>query len=177
MHLRKLLGERLELVLNASALTLPSWRLPSRRLLSQRLPSRTLLSRTLPSQRLPKYVELDIGLWRVDDRMCARSRSERVGLKQRVVGARGRTNRRHRCDLITSPAYILLSAKDRFQHPTRRVNELWQTDFTYFRVIGWDWYYLSTVLDDYSRYIIARKLFQSSVGRRTSSFRCGCFGG
>ena len=34
-------------------------------------------------------------------------------------------------DLITSPAYILLQAGDTFQHPTRRVNELWQTDFTY----------------------------------------------
>ena len=66
-----------------------------------------------------------------------------------------------RCDLITSPAYIVMSASDHFQHPTRRVNELWQTDFTYFRVVGWGWYYLSTVLDDYSRYIIAWKLFQT----------------
>ena len=41
------------------------------------------------------------------------------------------------------------------------MNELWQTDFTYFRVIGWGWYYLSTVLDDYSRYIIAWKLTTS----------------
>ena len=61
-------------------------------------------------------------------------------------------------DLITSPAYILLQAGDTFQHPTRRVNELWQTDFTYFRIVAWGWYYLSTVLDDYSRYIIAWKL-------------------
>jgi putative transposase len=33
-----------------------------------------------------------------------------------------------------------------------------QTDFSYFKIIGWGWYYLSTVLDDYSRYIIAWKL-------------------
>ena len=64
-------------------------------------------------------------------------------------------------DLITSPAYILMQAGDSFQNPTRRVNELWQTDFTYFRVVGWGWYYLSTVLDDYSRYIIAWKLTTS----------------
>ena len=50
-----------------------------------------------------------------------------------------------RCDLITSPAYIVMLAGDRFQHPTRPTNELWQTDFTYFRVVGWGWYYLSTV--------------------------------
>ena len=61
-------------------------------------------------------------------------------------------------DLITSPAFILLSAKDKFDQPTKRVNELWQTDFTYFRIVGWGWYYLSTVLDDYSRYIISWKL-------------------
>ena len=33
-----------------------------------------------------------------------------------------------------------------------------QTDFTYLKVIGWGWFYLSTILDDYSRYIIAWKL-------------------
>jgi transposase InsO family protein len=35
---------------------------------------------------------------------------------------------------------------------------MWQTDFTYFKMIGWGWMYLSTVLDDFSRYIIAWKL-------------------
>jgi transposase InsO family protein len=61
-------------------------------------------------------------------------------------------------DLITSPAYILMQASDKFQHPTRRVNEMWQTDFTYFKVLGWGWYYLSTILDDYSRFIVAWRL-------------------
>jgi putative transposase len=61
-------------------------------------------------------------------------------------------------DLITSPAYILMTAGDRFQQPSTRVNELWQTDFTYFKIIGWGWYYLSTVLDDYSRYVVAWRL-------------------
>jgi len=61
-------------------------------------------------------------------------------------------------DLIASPAYLVMTAADRFQHPTKRPNELWQTDFTYFRVVGWGWYYLSTVLDDYSRKILAWKL-------------------
>jgi len=64
-------------------------------------------------------------------------------------------------DLITSPAYILLKAADKFKHPTVRINELWQTDFTYFKVVGWGWYYLSTIMDDYSRYIISWKLFSS----------------
>jgi transposase InsO family protein len=61
-------------------------------------------------------------------------------------------------DLITSPAYILMQATDKFQHPTTRVNEMWQTDFTYCKIMGWGWYYLSTVLDDFSRFIIAWRL-------------------
>jgi transposase InsO family protein len=64
-------------------------------------------------------------------------------------------------DLIPSPAYILISAGDKFQQPTRRANELWQTDFTYFKIFGWGWYYMGSVLDDYSRYIISWKLFSS----------------
>ena len=64
-------------------------------------------------------------------------------------------------DLITSPAYILMEAADKFQHPSSHVNELWQTDFTYFKIIGWGWYYLSTILDDFSRYIIAWRLCTS----------------
>src|SRR4051812_37982235 len=31
-------------------------------------------------------------------------------------------------------------------------------DFTYLKVIDWGWFYLSTILDDFSRYIIAWKL-------------------
>ena len=51
-------------------------------------------------------------------------------------------------DLITSPQFTVMSAADKFQHPTSRVHELWQTDFTYFRVVDWGWYFLSTILDD-----------------------------
>ena len=58
-------------------------------------------------------------------------------------------------DLIASPAFVVLSAAKAFHHPTHRPNELWQTDFTYLHVVGWGWYYLSTVLDDDSRYILA----------------------
>jgi transposase InsO family protein len=64
-------------------------------------------------------------------------------------------------DLVTSPAYIVMSAADEFKHKTSRVHEMWQTDFTYFKITGWGWYYLSTVLDDYSRYIISWSLRSS----------------
>jgi putative transposase len=60
--------------------------------------------------------------------------------------------------LITSPAYIVMKAADEFRDKTTAPNRLWQTDFTYLKVIGWGWFYLSTILDDFSRYIIAWKL-------------------
>jgi transposase InsO family protein len=61
-------------------------------------------------------------------------------------------------DLITSPAFIVMKAADEFRDKTTTPNQLWQTDFTYLKVTGWGWFYLSTVLDDFSRYIIAWKL-------------------
>ena len=61
-------------------------------------------------------------------------------------------------DLIASPAYIVMKAADEFKDKTTAPNQLWQTDFTYLKVTGWGWFYLSTVLDDFSRYIIASKL-------------------
>ena len=61
-------------------------------------------------------------------------------------------------DLITSPAFEIVTAKDEFEHKTTRINEMWQTDFTQFKVIDWGYYYLCTILDDYSRYILAWRL-------------------
>jgi len=56
--------------------------------------------------------------------------------------------------LITSPKWILMAAADEFKDKTSHVHQQWQTDFTYFKIIGWGWYYLATIMDDYSRYII-----------------------
>ena len=58
-------------------------------------------------------------------------------------------------DLITGPAFNVIKAADEFHNKTTRPNQLWQTDFTYLKVVGWGWFYLSTILDDYSRYIVA----------------------
>jgi transposase InsO family protein len=80
-------------------------------------------------------------------------------------------------DLIASPAFIVMKEADEFPDKTTARNQLWQTDLTHPKVIGWaelaqgsgdakasldgqaeGWFYLSTVLDDFSRYIIAWKL-------------------
>ncbi len=74
-----------------------------------------------------------------------------------------------RYDLITAPAFIVLKAAERFANPTTAVHQLWQTDFTYLKVMGWGWLYLSTVLDDFSRYIIAWRLCNTMGARDVSA--------
>ena len=61
-------------------------------------------------------------------------------------------------DLIASPASIVIKAAEEFKDKTTAPNQLWQTDFTYLKITGWGWHYLSTVLDDFSRFIVAWKL-------------------
>ncbi len=60
--------------------------------------------------------------------------------------------------LIAQAVYAVQSAAGEFKDKTTRINEMWQTDFTYFKVLGWGWYYLSTILDDYSRFIVSWRL-------------------
>ncbi len=72
-------------------------------------------------------------------------------------------------DLVTSPAWIVLKAADQFEEPTTAINQLWQTDFTYLKVTGWGWYYLSTVMDDFSRYILAWRLCQTMSAREVTA--------
>ena len=61
-------------------------------------------------------------------------------------------------DLLPSPAFIQIKAAEEFHTKTTAPNQLWQTDFTYLKVIGWGWFYLCSVLDDFSRYVIAWRL-------------------
>ena len=51
-------------------------------------------------------------------------------------------------DLVTSPAYAVIKAADEFKDKTTAMNQLWQTDFTYLKITGWGWYYLSTVAEE-----------------------------
>jgi putative transposase len=45
-----------------------------------------------------------------------------------------------------------------FRVKTTAPNQLWQSDASYFFVVGWGWYYSILVLDDFSRFVLASDL-------------------
>jgi len=51
-----------------------------------------------------------------------------------------------------------LTAANEYHTKTTRPHQMWATDASYFKVVGWGYYYLVTVMDDYSRFILAWKL-------------------
>jgi putative transposase len=61
-------------------------------------------------------------------------------------------------NLITSPAFIVIKAADEFKDKTTAPSQPWQTGSPYLKVAGWVCYFLSTVLDVFSRFIIAARL-------------------
>jgi putative transposase len=60
--------------------------------------------------------------------------------------------------LIRAMQGVGFPAGKEYRPKTTQVNEQWQSDASYFFVIGWGWYYLISVLDDYSRMILAWRL-------------------
>ena len=59
--------------------------------------------------------------------------------------------------LVKPPEWKMLAGKE-YHRKTNGPHQLWATDASYFRVVGWGYYYLVTVMDDYSRFILAWKL-------------------
>ena len=62
-------------------------------------------------------------------------------------------------DGLIKPAEITgFKAGKEYRRKTKKPNELWATDCAHLKVVDWGWYYLVTVMDDYSRFILAWEL-------------------
>jgi len=115
----------------------------------------------IPDKHRQKVVEVALDLPELSPRELAFHITDHIGFfisessVYRILKSRG---------LITSPAHLLMRADNEFKDKTSRINQMWQTDFTYFKIIGWGWYYLSTILDDYSRYIVSWELCSNMTG-------------
>ena len=63
-----------------------------------------------------------------------------------------------RCEGLVKRPETRLAAGKEYHRKTNGPHQMWVTDASYFRVVGWGYYYLVTVMDDYSRFILAHRL-------------------
>jgi transposase InsO family protein len=60
---------------------------------------------------------------------------------------------------MIKPAEVIgFKAGKEYHRKTKRPNELWATDCSHIKIFDWGWYYLVTVMDDFSRFILAWEL-------------------
>ena len=59
---------------------------------------------------------------------------------------------------LVKRAEVRLAAGKEYHRKTTGPHQMWATDASYFRVVGWGYYYLVTVMDDHSRFILAHRL-------------------
>ena len=59
--------------------------------------------------------------------------------------------------LVKRAEFETAAAKE-YHTRTSHPHQMWSTDCSYFRVPGWGYYYLVTVMDDYSRFILGWKM-------------------
>jgi transposase InsO family protein len=66
---------------------------------------------------------------------------------------------------LIKPAEIVgFKASKEYHRKTKRPNEMWATDCCHLKVMGWGWYYLVTVMDDFSRFILGWELKVDMAG-------------
>ena len=96
------------------------------------------------AREMPEWRSRQLAAWLTDHRGLAVSAST----VYRILRREG---------LVKRVEYQLAAGKE-YQHKTTEPHQLWATDASYFRVVGWGYYYLVTVMDDYSRFILAHKV-------------------
>ena len=63
-----------------------------------------------------------------------------------------------RGERLVKRAELRLAAGKEYHRKTTGPHQMWATDASYFRVVGWGYYYMVTVMDDHSRFILAHRL-------------------
>ena len=96
------------------------------------------------AREYPNLSSRQLSVWITDNRGFAVSEST----VYRILRREG---------LVKRQQTQLMAAKE-YHTKTTRPHQMWATDASYFRVVGWGYYYLVTVMDDYSRFILAWKL-------------------
>lgn len=94
----------------------------------------------------PEWSSRQLAAWLTDQQGFAVSTST----VYRVLRQEGLVKRR----------VLPLPAAKEYHRKTTGPHQLWATDASYFRVVSWGYYYLVTVMDDFSRFILAWKLQQ-----------------
>ena len=67
--------------------------------------------------------------------------------------------------MIKPAAIVGFKADKEYHRKTKRPNELWATDCAHLKLVDWGWYYLVTLMDDFSRFIIAWELKSDMAAR------------
>ena len=66
---------------------------------------------------------------------------------------------------LIKPAEVIgFKAGNEYRRKTHRINELWGTDCCHLKVTYWGWYYLESVMDDFSRFILGWDLKTDMTG-------------
>ena len=81
-----------------------------------------------------------------------------VEVRSRIAYATCLTQGVSRRAIAFSCNSMRLAAGKEYHGKTTGPHQMWATDASYFRVVGWGYYYLVTVMDDYSRFILAHRL-------------------
>jgi len=93
------------------------------------------------AREAPELSSRQLGVWITDNGGFAVSEST----VYRILRREG---------LVKQPEVQLVAGKE-YHTKTTGPHQMWATDASYFRVVGWGYYYLVTVMDDYSRFILA----------------------
>jgi putative transposase len=111
----------------------------------------------IPWNRLtPEEADKVIEIARASPESSCRQLAYSLADDERISVSESTVYRILRREGLVKPAEVTgFAAGKEYHRKTQRPNQMWATDCSYLKVPGWGYYYLITVIDDYSRYILA----------------------